>query len=157
MTSSFIIGFATKFYTLWSVSDEPYTNQYGEQIGVTHRYAFIKKISMSRERAQALFPDAPVDNTPRAYMELSVDDLLPMPVTPALLSINGWRVASGGMMVIDLNDNGNKTRFGWKEPGEMIVGYGRVPVYVQHLHHLQNIIRNAGFKDYANNIHLHSI
>lgn len=98
-----------------------------------------------------------VDNTPRAYMELSVDDLLPMPVTPALLSINGWRVASGGMMVIDLNDNGNKTRFGWKEPGEMIVGYGRVPVYVQHLHHLQNIIRNAGFKDYANNIHLHSI
>lgn len=67
MTTSYIIGFATKFYTLWSVSDEPYTNQYGEQIGVTHRYAFIKKISTSLERARALFPDTPVDESLRGH------------------------------------------------------------------------------------------
>lgn len=67
MTTSYIIGFATKFYTLWSVSNEPYTNQYGEQIGVTHRYAFIKKISTSLERARALFPDTPVDESLRGH------------------------------------------------------------------------------------------
>ncbi len=63
----FIIGFATKFYTLWSVVDIPYNNQYGEQIGVTHRYAYIKKLTMSRERACAMFPDAPVDESLRGH------------------------------------------------------------------------------------------
>ena len=61
MTSSFIIGFATQFYTLWSVIDEPYCNQYGEQIGVTHRYTYIKKIASTLERTRALFPDTPID------------------------------------------------------------------------------------------------
>ena len=91
------------------------------------------------------------------FMELSIDDLVPMPVTPEILANNGWRASSGGWMVIDLEDSGIKTRFGWRDNGEFIIGYGKFPTRVANLHHLQHIMRDCGFDTYADNINIQSI
>lgn len=55
-----------------------------------------------------------------AKVEMNINNLLPLPVTPAFLANNGWRVAPGGYMVIDMTnpDTNIKTRFAWHESGD---------------------------------------
>lgn len=60
-----IIGFATKFYTLWdyeSVSQykaDSYGNHH--QIGINHKYYYIKNISTDLDKVKSLFPDVEID------------------------------------------------------------------------------------------------
>ncbi len=94
-----------------------------------------------------------------AKVEMNINNLLPLPVTPAFLANNGWRVAPGGYMVIDMTnpDTNIKTRFAWHESGEFIIGYGRFPARVQYIHHWQNGMRDCGLINYANNIQYQSL
>lgn len=84
------------------------------------------------------------------YLELSVDDILPIPITNDILSNNGWKLR-GGMMIYDADEP--KCRFGWRN-GSFILGYAAYPIPVHDVHHLQNIMRNAGLRDYANNFQI---
>lgn len=60
-----IIGFATKFYTLWNYEAIPQyrTDNYGNhhQTGVQHKYYFIKNISTDIEKVKSLLPNVAID------------------------------------------------------------------------------------------------
>lgn len=58
------IGFANKFYTLWSIDSEPVytTDAYGKHwlTGYNTRYTYHKNISFDLEKARALYPNLEV-------------------------------------------------------------------------------------------------
>lgn len=54
------IGFANKFYTLWTITDECKPLGNGRTYKVTH-YNYIKNISMDKETALAKYPNAILD------------------------------------------------------------------------------------------------
>lgn len=84
------------------------------------------------------------------YIELSIDNIMPIPVTNEILANNGWKLRNGFMIY----DSGEpKCRFGWRN-GSFILGYAAYPIPVHDVHHLQNIMRNAGLRDYANNFQI---
>lgn len=90
------------------------------------------------------------DDTEHKFFELFPDELAPMPITPDFLEHNEWKLR-GGFMIFDSDEP--KCRFGWRN-GSFILGYAAYPIPVHDVHHLQNIMRNAGLRDYANNIQM---
>lgn len=72
------IGFTTKFFTLWDVTVENFTNEYGRK-GHIVTAAFIKNISMDEQTARAKYPDSPVDFTLRGHSSFRRTDWEPMP------------------------------------------------------------------------------
>lgn len=60
-----VIGFATKFYTLWNYDEEPqYTlDSYGKYhlIGTLQKYFFIKNISFDLNKTKESYPGVPID------------------------------------------------------------------------------------------------
>lgn len=73
----YTIGFATKFYTLWDVTVETFTNAYGRK-GRRVTAAFIKNVSMDEQAARAKYPDAPVDLSLRGHSTFSRTEWEPM-------------------------------------------------------------------------------
>lgn len=55
--TTYAIGFANKFYTLWSITDETKPLGNGHNYITTH-YTFIKNISFDKETALAKYPNA---------------------------------------------------------------------------------------------------
>lgn len=74
----YTIGFTTKFYTLWDVTVETFTNEYGRK-GHIVTAAFIKNVSMDEQAARAKYPDAPVDLSLRGHSSFRRTDWEPMP------------------------------------------------------------------------------
>ena len=60
------IGFATKFYTLWDVTIENFTNEYGRK-GTTVTAVFIKNISTDLDKVRAKYPRVEVDMSLRGH------------------------------------------------------------------------------------------
>ena len=56
-----IIGFAGKYYTLWSVISTEIKNE--KEIYTRRTYAYLKNISMSIEKVKSLYPDVKIDKT----------------------------------------------------------------------------------------------
>lgn len=57
----YIIGKASKYYTLWSVLPSIIVD--GDGLPLYYQYAYIKNISMSRERACELYPKLDIDES----------------------------------------------------------------------------------------------
>ena len=58
--TTYAIGFANKFYTLWNISEENRPLGNGHNYIVTH-YTYVKNISFDKETAMAKYPDAVFD------------------------------------------------------------------------------------------------
>jgi len=79
------IGFANKFFTLWSIDTEPVytTDAYGKHwlTGYNTRYAYHKNISFDLEKAKALYPTLEVQEDLRgktnSWTTESKEDLCP--------------------------------------------------------------------------------
>jgi len=59
-----LIGFANKFYTLWSYSEEPLyrtINTESYQYGIKQNYNYIKNISFDLDKVKELYPDVKID------------------------------------------------------------------------------------------------
>lgn len=74
----YTIGFTTKFYTLWEVTVENFTNEYGRK-GRHVTATFIKNVSMDEATARAKYPNAPVDLSLRGHSSFRRTDWEPMP------------------------------------------------------------------------------
>ena len=74
----YTIGFTTKFYTLWDVTVETFTTEYGRK-GRRVTATFIKNVSMNEQAARAKYPDAPVDLGLRGHSSWSRTEWEPMP------------------------------------------------------------------------------
>ena len=74
----YTIGFTTKFYTLWEVTVENFTNEYGRK-GRHVTATFIKNVSMDETTARAKYPNAPVDLSLRGHSSFRRTDWEPMP------------------------------------------------------------------------------
>lgn len=74
----YTIGFTTKFYTLWDVTVDTFTDAYGRK---GHRVAatFIKNISMDEQTARAKYPDARVDLSLRGHSSWTRTEWEPLP------------------------------------------------------------------------------
>lgn len=60
-----LIGFANKFYTLWSYSEEPLyrtINNEHYQYGIKQNYNYIKNISFDLDKVKELYPDVSIDD-----------------------------------------------------------------------------------------------
>jgi len=60
-----LIGFANKFYTLWSYSEEPLystVNNQSYQYGIRQIYNYIKNISFDLDKVKELYPDVVIDD-----------------------------------------------------------------------------------------------
>jgi uncharacterized protein (DUF3820 family) len=72
------IGFAEKFYTLWSIEKEPNytTDSYGKHwlTGHTTRYTYHKNISMDLDKVKRLYPNLPISNELRGITRSWVSD-----------------------------------------------------------------------------------
>lgn len=68
------IGFANKFFTLWSIDAEPVytTDAYGKHwlTGYHTRYTYHKNISFDLEKAKALYPSLEVQEDLRGKNKL---------------------------------------------------------------------------------------
>jgi len=62
--NTYAIGFANKFYTLWSITEETKPLGNGHNYMITH-YTFIKNISFDKEVAMKKYPNLPVDENLR--------------------------------------------------------------------------------------------
>jgi len=78
------IGFANKFFTLWSIDTEPvYTTAYGKHwlTGYNTRYTYHKNISFDLEKAKALYPTLEVQEDLRgktnSWITENKEDLCP--------------------------------------------------------------------------------
>lgn len=85
MKSVKMIGFATKFYTLWNVTYETLYVQdsYGNYhtSGVRQHNNYIKNISMDRAKVEAVYPNVSIDESLRgATRSFSVDHKKDLPV-----------------------------------------------------------------------------
>jgi len=60
-----IIGFATKFYTLWDYEAENQyrTDSYGNnhQTGINHKFHYIKNISFDLDKVKSIYPNVDID------------------------------------------------------------------------------------------------
>lgn len=56
-----IIGFAGKYYTLWSVISTEVKNE--REIYTQRTYAYLKNISMNIDKVKSLYPDVKIDKT----------------------------------------------------------------------------------------------
>lgn len=56
-----IIGFAGKYYTLWSVVSTEVKNE--KEIYTQRTYAYLKNISMNIDKVKSLYPDVKIDKT----------------------------------------------------------------------------------------------
>ena len=74
----YTIGFTTKFYTLWDVTVEHFTNAYGRK-GERVTANYIKNISMDEQAARAKYPDAPVDLGLRGHSSFCRTNWEPLP------------------------------------------------------------------------------
>lgn len=74
----YTIGFTTKFYTLWDVTVEHFTNAYGRK-GERVTANYIKNISMDEQAARAKYPDAPVDLGLRGHSSFCRTKWEPLP------------------------------------------------------------------------------
>lgn len=74
----YTIGFTTKFYTLWDVTVEHFTNAYGRK-GERVTANYIKNISMDEKAARAKYPDAPVDLGLRGHSSFCRTNWEPLP------------------------------------------------------------------------------
>ena len=74
----YTIGFTTKFYTLWDVTVEHFTNEYGRK-GERVTANYIKNISMDEQAARAKYPDAPVDLGLRGHSSFCRTKWEPLP------------------------------------------------------------------------------
>ncbi len=72
------IGFTTKYFTLWDVTGETVTNEYGRK-GTRVTASYIKNISMDEATARAKYPDAPVDLGLRGHSSWTRTEWEPMP------------------------------------------------------------------------------
>lgn len=72
------IGFASKFYTLWDVTREHFTNEYGRR-GERVTATYIKNVSMDEQTARAKYPNAPVDMTLRGHSSWTRTQWEPLP------------------------------------------------------------------------------
>lgn len=59
-----VIGFASKFYTLWEVTEDERDLGNGCKYVIT-RFCYIKNISYSKEEAMKKYPDTPIDESLR--------------------------------------------------------------------------------------------
>ncbi len=78
-----IIGFATQFYTLWNYEAVPQykVDSYGKhhQIGVEHKYSYIKNISFNLNKVKALFPNVEIDTELRGTSSFTRNEKLDLP------------------------------------------------------------------------------
>jgi len=60
-----IIGFATKFYTLWyyEAENQYRTDSYGNhhQTGINHKFNYIKNISFDLDKVKSIYPNVEID------------------------------------------------------------------------------------------------
>lgn len=66
-----VIGFATKFYTLWEVNSETIRTQF-ELIHRTN-YVYVKNISFSMDKVKELYPDTKIDLSLRGSSSFHID------------------------------------------------------------------------------------
>jgi len=67
-----LIGFANKFYTLWSYSEEPLystINNQSYQYGIKQIYNYIKNISFDLDKVKELYPNVEIDDELRGKSE----------------------------------------------------------------------------------------
>ena len=74
----YTIGFTSKFYTLWDVTVEHFTNEYGRK-GERVTANYIKNVSMDEQAARAKYPDAPVDLGLRGHSSFCRTKWEPLP------------------------------------------------------------------------------
>lgn len=74
----YTIGFTTKFYTLWDVTVDTFTDAYGRK-GRRVAATFIKNVSMDEKAARAKYPDAPVDLSLRGHSSWTRTEWEPLP------------------------------------------------------------------------------
>lgn len=74
----YTIGFTSKFFTLWDVTVEHFTNAYGRK-GERVTAAYIKNVSMDEQTARAKYPDAPVDMSLRGHSSFTRTNWEPLP------------------------------------------------------------------------------
>jgi len=74
----YTIGFTSKFFTLWDVTVEHFTNAYGRK-GERVTATYIKNVSMDEQAARAKYPDAPVDMTLRGHSSFTRTNWEPLP------------------------------------------------------------------------------
>lgn len=78
-----IIGFATKFYTIWNYEELPQyrTDGYGNhhQTGVEHKYYYIKNISTDLNKVKELYPDVEIDTELRGTRSFTRIEKLDLP------------------------------------------------------------------------------
>lgn len=78
-----IIGFATKFYTLWDYESvniykaDIYGNNH--KIGVDHKYYYIKNISIDLDKVKILFPDVEIDTELRGTISFIRNEKFDLP------------------------------------------------------------------------------
>jgi hypothetical protein len=78
-----IIGFATKFYTLWNYEAIPQyrLDSYGNyhQTGVEHKYCYCKNLSTNLDKVKSLFPDVEIDTELRGTSSFTRNEKLDLP------------------------------------------------------------------------------
>ena len=74
----YTIGFTSKFYTLWDITIEHFTNNYGRK-GECVTAAYIKNISMDEQVARSKYPDAPVNLELRGHSSFKRTTWEPLP------------------------------------------------------------------------------
>jgi ribosomal protein S17 len=78
-----IIGFATKFYTLWHYEAIPQyrTDSYGthHQIGVQHNYYYCKNISTDLDKVKSLYPNVAIDKGLKGTTSFTENEKLDLP------------------------------------------------------------------------------
>ena len=78
-----IIGFATQFYTLWDYEAIPQfrTDSYGNhhQVGVDHKYYYVKNISIDIEKVKILYPSVEIDEGLRGTSSFTHNEKIDLP------------------------------------------------------------------------------
>lgn len=78
-----IIGYATKFYTLWEyeVVVQYRTDSYGKhhETGVNHNYYYIKNVSTDLDKVKVLFPNVEIDTELRGTRSFTRNEKLDLP------------------------------------------------------------------------------
>ena len=62
----YTIGFANKYYTLWDCTTNEHTDDRGIRY-ITYSNVYLKNISFDLDKAQKLYPGAPVDESLKGH------------------------------------------------------------------------------------------
>lgn len=69
-------------------------------------------------------------------------EMMPIPITGEILEKNGWSHKNGYWT------KKGPVRLSWKENGfELIAGFWTLPVAIEHVHQLQNVVRLLGLEE----------